>query len=294
MSPWPLDGCAEIRNRRAVARRQPAKLRAGFTMIEMIFSMSILSFSAAVFGGLMLAISSAWDFSTALEDSRRQAQTTLGRIKWMVQQAGIYKVSGQSTTLGLAVIATNWGSFQAPTTLVVWSGGSNGGLSALGLQPRLPLASELVVYTLDPTTPARFVEITFPGNLTTVDLRAASLTTTIQSLLTSGSPQKVLLCDRLHVTMPQLSSQPNIGDARFELNSSPTDSQISSVILGSQAWNALPWGQGLVGADRGLRTTNVRIELMLDPDPKNPTTSGGYTTAVPFFGSVNRQYVHQP
>ena len=294
MSPWPLD-CAGIRIRRADVRRKKEKLRAGFTLVEMIFSISILSFSAAVFGGLMLAISSAWDFSTALEDSRRQAQTTLSRIKWMVQQAGIYKVSGQSTTVGLAVIATNWGSYQAPTTLVVWSGGTNGGMNSTGLQVRLPLASELVVYTPDPVTPAQFMEITFPGNSTTVDFRAASLTTTIQSLLTSSSLQKIKLCDRVHVTLPPLSSQPNVGDARFELSFSPTDSQIAGVTMGSQAWNALPWGQGLVGADRGLRTANVRFELMLDPDPKKSTiTSNGYTTAIPFLGSVNRQYVYQP
>jgi prepilin-type N-terminal cleavage/methylation domain-containing protein len=294
MSPSPRNQIAAISHRRASARRTVVALRAGFTLVELIFTMSILSFSAAVFGGLMLAISAAWDHSTALEDSRRQAQSTLSRIKWMVQQAGTYRVAGQSTTLGVAVVPSTSGTYQAPATLVVWSGGPNGGMNGLGLQARLPVAAELVVYTPDPSNPARFVEVTFPADATVVDFRSGSFAATVQTLLASKSAQKILLADRLHVTAASSVSQPSLGNVRFELTASPSDSQISGVTVGSQAWNDLPWGQGLVGADRGLRTANVRIELLLDPDPKQPTTDSGYTTAVPFFGSVNRQYVFQP
>lgn len=267
--------------------------RGGFTLMEMMISVTVLSFSAMVFGGLMLAISSAWDHSTSLEDGRRQAQATLSRIKWMVQQSGTYATTGQSTTLGLAVVTTTWGAYPAPTTLCVWSGGTNGGMNALGLQNRLPVASELVVYTQDLTIPSRLVEVTFPGDSTIVDFNSNSFASTIQTLLASNSRQTVLICDRLHVTTSQTSA-PGLGDLRFELTESPSDSDIASVAVGSQAWNDLSWGQGLVGADRGLRTTNLRIELLLDPDPTKPATDNGYSTAIPFFGSVNRQYVFQP
>ena len=284
-------------NRQSPAGDCSLTVRAGFTLIEMVFSMTILAFSAGIFGGLMLAISSAWDHSTALEDSRRQAQTALSRIKWMVQQSGTYKVSGSPTVLGIGIVSTSWGTYQAPTTLVVWSGGANGGMNALGTQSRLPVASELVVYTPDSTNPARFVEVTFPGNSTAVDFKASGFTTTIQSLMTSNSRQSILLCDRLSaVALPQgaSSSSPPVGNARFELTASPTDSQISGVSVGSQGWNDLPWGQGLVAADRGLRTTNLRLELNLVPNPSKLTTDNGFSTAVPYFGSVNRQYVYQP
>ena len=294
MSPSPRNPVVRTCDRRAAARRPALTPRAGFTLVELIFTMSILSFSAAVFGGLIMAISSAWDHSTALEDSRRQSQGTLGRIKWMVQQAGTYRLTGQSTTLGLAVVSTDTGVYQAPTTLVVWSGGANGGLNAQGLLTRLPVASEVVVYAPDPSTPARFVEVTFPANTTVVDFRSGTFSTTIQSLLKLSTAQKILLCDRLHTSAGKTGTTINLGDARFELSAAPTDSQIAGVTVGSQAWNDLPWGQCLVGADRGLRTSNIRIELLLDPNPKKLTTDSGYSTSLPFLGSVNRQYVFQP
>lgn len=286
------DLCARRGSR--ISRCPQVNVRAGFTLVELIFSMTILAFTTAILGGLMLAIGSAWDHSSNLEDSRRQAQVTLNRIKWMVHQSGTYRLSGQSTVVGLAVIPTAAGFYQAPSTLVVWSGGSSGGMSAQGLQSRLPVASELVIYMPDASTPSRFVEVTFPSDTTSVDLASASLSTTIQTLLQSNTRQTILLCDRLQVTSMQAASTIKIGNSRFELSSSPSDFEIGAVTAGSQAWNALSWGQGLVSSDRGLRTTNVRIELLLDPNPKSPATdSSGYSTAIPFLGSVNRQYVYQ-
>lgn len=291
MLPSPLEFLCAALLRRGQFPRSARKIRTGFTLIEMMISMSILSFAAAVFGGLMLAIAAAWDHSTALEDSRRQAQTALNRIKWMIQQSGTYRVSGQSTQVGLAVITSSWGSYLAPTGLVVWSGGTNGGMNSQGPQSRLPKASELVVYVPD-TNPSRLVEVTFPGSSIDVDFQASSFAGTIQSLMGSTSRRSILLCDRLHATSASGSSS-STGNIRFELTASPTDGQISAVALGSQGWNDLPWGQGLVAADRGLRTASVRIELLLDPDPKKITSDNGYSTAVPFLGSANRQYVFQ-
>jgi type II secretory pathway pseudopilin PulG len=283
------------RDRRLTTRcRWQAKPRAAFTLVELIFSMTILSFSAAIFGGLVLAISGAWEHSTALEDSRRQAQAALGRIKWMVQQCGTYRVSGGATTVGLAVIGTNWGGYQAPTTLVVWSGGSQGGMNAQGLQSRLPIASELAVYVPDSTNPALLVEVTFPGNSTAIDFNANNLASSIESLLSSASRQSVLLANRVHVTRSTQRSLPELGNVRFELSHSPTDNEIAAVSVGSQDWNNLAWAQGLVGADYGLRTAHVRIELLLDPDPNRVATDGNFSTALPFPASVIRQYVYEP
>lgn len=294
MSPSLLNLRARTDDRRTTICRTEAKPRAAFTLIELIFSMAILSFSAAVFGGLMLAISGAWEHSTALEDSRRQAQAALGRIKWMVQQCGTYRVSGGATTPGLAVVGTNWGGYQAPTTLVVWSGGSHGGMNAQGLQSRLPVASELAVYVPDSTNPALLVEVTFPGNTIAIDFNASDFTTRIATLLSSTSRQSVVLADRVHVTPSTQTSLPRLGNVRFELRQAPTNSEIAAVTVGSQGWNNLAWGQGLVGADYGLRIANVRIELLLDPDPRKPASDRGFSTALPFPASVNRQYVYEP
>ena len=271
--------------------------RAGFTFVELMSSLVILTMTMTVLSGLILAISQAWDHSSALEESRKQAQAANSRIRWMVQQAGTYRMAGQSTTFGVGTVSQTWLFYQAPTILVVWSGGATGGMANLGTQSRLPVASELVVFAPDAQTPSKFVELTFPGNSTAVDFRAAGFSNTIGTLMKSANRKSVTLCDRLRVTSGQdymMYSAPTVGNARFELAYSPTDAQIAAASPGSQAWNDLPWAQGLVGADNGLRSLNVRIELLLERDPAKPQTDGSYTTALPFFGSANRQYVFQP
>lgn len=279
------------------SRRTEALARAGFTFVELMSSLAILTMTMTVLSGLMLAIGQAWDHSTALEESRKQAQATMSRIRWMVQQAGTYRTSGQSTMLGVGTVTQTWTFYQAPSVLVVWSGGATGGMADLGAQSRLPVASELVVYAPDAQLPAKFVELTFPGNSTQVDFRAASFSNTINTLMTSTNRKSVKVCDRLRVTASQnfgWYSTPSIGNARFEVAYSPTDAQVAGASPGSQNWNDLPWAQGMVGADNGLRSVNVRIELLLERDPAKPQTDNNYTTALPFFGSVNRQYVFQP
>lgn len=277
------------------ARPQVLSVRAAFTMLELLIAMTILSFSVAIFTGLTLATTTAWDHSSDLEETRRQAQSVLNRIKWMVPQAGTYRLAGQSTVVGLAVVSTSWAFYQAPATLVVWSGGAAGGMHQQGELSRLPLASELVVYCPDTRNPAEFVEATFPGNTTSMDFRSTTFPTAIQALLASTSCQKVRLCDRLHGTAAQGmgSGAANIANARFEISLTPSETAIAGVTTASAAWNSLPWSQGLVGDDRGLRTANVRVELLLDPDPASVTASNGFSTAIPFPGSVNRTYVYR-
>ena len=292
MSPLHLNRC-----RQQALYGPGAFARPGFTFVELMSSLVILTMTMTVLSGLMLAISQAWDHATALEESRKHSQATMSRIRWMVQQAGTYRMTGQSTTLGVATVNQTWMFYQAPSILVTWSGGATGGMASLGVQSRLPVASELVVYAPDTLTPSKFVELTFPGNSTPVDFRAASFTTTINTLMAWANRKSVKLCDRLRVTTSQnfgWYSVPSVGNSRFELIYSPTDSQITGASPGSQNWNDLPWAQGMVGADNGLRTANLRIELLLERNPAKPQTDNNYSTALPFFGSVNRQYVFQP
>ncbi len=277
-------------------RAAGAFARGGFTLVELMSSLVILTMTVTVLSGLILSVSQAWDHATTLEESRQQAQATMSRIRWMVQQAGTYRLAGQSTTIGVGIVTQTWVSYQAPSVLVVWSGGATGGMADLGVQSRVPVASELVVFAPDPQTPSKFVELTFPGDSTPVDFRAAGFSTTINTLLTSVNRKSVKLCDRLRVTTGQnfmWYGAVSVGNSRFELMYSPTDAQIAGASPGSQAWNDLAWAQGMVGADNGLRSLNVRIELLLERDPAKPQTDGNYTTALPFFGSANRQYVYQ-
>ena len=83
MSPLLRNRC-----RRQALRRPEASARAGFTFVELMASLVILTSTLTVLSGLMLAISQAWDHATALEEGRRQSLATMSRIRWMTQQAG--------------------------------------------------------------------------------------------------------------------------------------------------------------------------------------------------------------
>lgn len=268
--------------------------RHGFTLPELVIALTILTLVSTVLGGLTLAVRTAWDYTQGLEQAQWQAQAALERIKYMISQAGTYRASGQPTNVGLAVVTHRWGSVNVPDTLVVWSGGRNGGMSAAGLQARLPLVSELVIYTPDPQNAARLVETVVPTDPNSIDFRAADFATRIESLRTSAARQSVMLCDRLRTDAPTSGATITASELWFDLIQSPSGSELSGVTVGSAAWNALPWAQGIVSGETGLRQATVRIELQLEPDPTQPKTDGAWSTALPFFAAASSRYVYQP
>ena len=257
------------------------------TLAELLISMVILSLMCVVMAGMSHAVNSAWEYTKGVDGSEQQASATLDRIKYMVGQTGTYRVTGQPTRLGMAVIERSIDSTTVPDVLVLWTGGQNGGMAALGLQARLPVASELLVYTWSEKSPSHFLEITFPGDSTPMDFAASDFPTKVSTLLTSTTAERVTLCEKLRV-----NSKLPIGNSRFAIAWAPTDAELTATTPQTSAWLQLNWPQGAVGSLSGMRQATLSVELQIEPD--GVTATNGDVSAIPFFGSASVRYVYQP
>lgn len=268
----------------------------GITLIELTISLTITSFLTVILGALVMAVQTAWQYTSGLEEATMQANASLERMRYMVAQAGVYQTGGQPTTVGLAVVHHVWSGKSLPDVLVVWSGGRDGGMAATGLQNRLPLVSELVIYTWDSDAPHHLVELTFPTDSTEIDFASDSFPTAISNLLTTTSRKKLLLVDRLRrsqLSQSGASAAVFVGNVRFGLALTPTPNSLSGVTAGSAEWNALMWAQGIVTSEFGMRQATVRMELQIE-GRKQSADFVAETTALPFFGSVSYRYAYRP
>jgi len=280
----PTDG------RRSVAFRS----RSAFTLVELLIAATITAMVTVVLSGLVMAVQRSWSFTQACEEVSMQARASLDRMQTMIRQAGVYRLPGQPTRLGLAVVAHRWGFVRFPDVLVVWSGGREGGMSRQGVLERLPRLNELVIYTYEPDQPSCLVEIAFPDDGTPIDFDAATFSDTILDLLRSPSAERVLLCDRLRTSRLPSARRSNrrlIGLVRFELIRRPDEFELAMAESDPEAWQQLGWPQGIATRTSGLRQETVRIELQLTRHPTTDETPP--SEAIPFFGSASCRYVYQ-
>lgn len=296
----------------------------GMTLAELLISMTILSLMSVVLAGMSNAVNSAWSYTKGIEESDLQARAAFERIEYMVSQSGTYKLTGQPTRLGLAVVNRPVGAHQLPDVLVLWTGGRSGGMAASGLQSRLPILSELLIYTWNSSTPSQLVEVAFPGQTTAFDFAATDLATQVTNLLASTSAEGIPICERLRVSSmnasssstslsyptgpsspygPSLPETPtstpssssaasSVGNLRFTLTLTPSDTDLASASPQTTAWTQLNWPQGTFGSRSGIRQANLQIELQVEPD--GIVRASDTVTAIPFFGSASRRYVYEP
>lgn len=271
--------------------------RAGLTLVELLMAVSVTSVLSIVLGGLMLAVRTAHEHSTGLETSTTQATAASDRIRYMVAEAGVYQLPGEPTTAGLAVVHHRTSAGDLPDVLVVWSGGRSGGMAGQGVLARLPRVEELVIYCPDPQDAAGLVEITVPGDSSDVDFRSAGFAKTILSLIASAQVETVLICDRIRPTaLGAFGGFPaeEVGNVRFTLEWTPDEAEIDSTAPGSAEWYALPWAQGIVAGDSGLRQANVCMEFQVESRAYEARPTGTNWAAVPYFASASHRYVYSP
>lgn len=272
-------------------------LRGGLTLAELLMAMAISSILIVALGGIVTTTQSAWSHTKGIEDSQAQVTATFDRIKMMVSQAGIYQTSGQPPQVGLAVVTHSWNSMDIANTLVVWTGGRNGGISNQGVLARLPNINELLIYTIDPNDSHNLVEIALPGVNSTIDFNSPSFNSTIRSAIQSTAVESALLSNRVKKTQFILSGSPwgpSTGNIRFEIIKSPSDSSLSGVSPGTSAWMDLPWPQGTASANSGLRQVTINYEMQFESTERTSLNDLNSPTALPFFGSSSRYYAHTP
>ncbi len=292
------------------------------TLAELLIAMAIMGLMTVVLAGMSNAVNSAWAYTKGVESTEQQAAAAFDRIKYMLAHTGTYRLTGQPTRLGLAMVPRTLGTATIPDVLVLWTGGRNGGMSALGTQTRLPVASELLAYTWDSTNPSQLLEVAFPSSTNNIDFAATDFATTIASLLTSLTADRIPLCGHLRVTSlsattptpvttyptggmygPSISTTPTtttsttdasetIGCARFDIAWAPTDAELATATPGSTQWYQLNWPIGAVSGRSGMRQATLNLELQIEPDGVDAGT--GSVNAIPFFDSGSVRYVYEP
>ncbi len=267
----------------------------GFTLVELVMGMGISSILVFVIGGLVFAVQQANSLSQNLEAVTTQAQASIDRIEFMVSHAGTYRGSNGTIQPGIAIVTRQLAGMEFPEILVIWSGGREGGMADAGTLDRLPLVSEMIVYTYDPEDASRLVEIAFPNVDVEVDFTDDDFGDRVRAGIHSDLAESILLCDRLSMTdlSQDSSSLTGIGHMRFEMETSPSDGDLSGINPGTEAWNNLRWAQGISTSSSGIRQTNVRIELQLSSEPVNHAETDEIV-AIPFFGSVSHRHVYHP
>jgi len=271
--------------------------RSGLTLVELLMSMAISSVLIVALGGIVTATQSAWIHTQGIEDSQAQVTATFDRIKMMVSQAGVYQVSGQPPQVGLAVVTHPWNYIDIPDTLIVWTGGRNGGISDNGTLTRLPKMNELLIYTLDPNDPHNLIEVALPDSTTEIDFNSSSFKNTIRTAIKSNTAESALLCNRFKNSQYLLSGTPlgpAAGNLFFEIIKTPSDSSLSGVTAGTSSWMNLSWPQGIVSASSGLRQVSVHYEAHIEILERTSLNDVNSTTALPFFGSCTRIYAYTP
>ncbi len=88
------------------------------------------------------------------------------------------------------------------------------------------------------------------------------------------------------------ASTQSIGNARFTLTLTPTDSELASAAPQTTAWMQLSWPQGTFGNRSGIRQVTLQIELQVEPD--GIVRASDTVSAIPFFGSASLRYVYEP
>ncbi|WP_339730382.1 prepilin-type N-terminal cleavage/methylation domain-containing protein [uncultured Gimesia sp.] len=286
----------ELGRVRFCAERAPGS-RGGLTLVELLMAMAISSILVVALGGIVTATQSAWKHTQGIEDSQAQITATFDRIKMMVSQAGIYQVSGQPPQVGLAVVTNSWNSIDIANTLVVWTGGRNGGISDQGTLTRLPKINELLIYTSDPDDAHNLIELALPDIDSSIDFNSSSFNSTIRSAISSNSAESALLSNRIKASQFILSGNPwgtPVGNIRFEIVKTPSDSNLSGVSPGTSAWMNLSWPQGTASATSGLRQIRINYEIQFETAERTALNDANSPTALPFFGSSSRYYAYVP
>ncbi len=265
-----------------------------FTLVEVLIAATITTVVALVLTGLALGVQRTWSLTGSTNETLAQGRAALERIEYSVRRAGVYRLPGRPSRVGLAVVCHNFRRLELPDVLVVWCGGREGDLSQTPVLERLPRLNELLVYTWDPDRPSHLVEIAF-DQTSPIDFDGAFFDWQIRRLVRrSSAKRRVLLSDRLRsVVLPRVVSprRVRVGLVRFELRRTPDDELLAELEPGSPEWFELPWAAGVVSETSGLRQATVRVELQLTA---GPDAGDSPSRSVPFFAAIGRRHVYLP
>jgi hypothetical protein len=253
------------------------------TVVELLFAVLIMAIVAASLQAMIGSVEIANDYSQGYGTATQHARVAFNRI-----DAAIHSAYGKSIYPGVWVTQDTDGQWTYPNTLIVWQP------SGTPVNPAgPPLVQELVIFCPDPNQPNDLVQLTVPGNMTSVPTTSlGAFTTLIDSLKTSSTASKIVLTNLLNVVSISGSSgvvsRPAV---RFVVTYTPSAAAWSSYLSGSIAWGNLPWPQGMVSSAEGREEVWLCSEIQLVPGVTWTGENSAAATALPFLGSTCFSYV---
>ncbi len=252
-------------------------------MAEMIVAVGLVALIGVAMATLSTAAFQSSDFVEQSGEAMQHARVAIARI-----QRAVAAAHTSEEFPGFLVVSRPVSTYQFYDTLVVWL--PDGEPAS---PDGLPLASELVLFTYDESSPNRLVEITTPTlavpTSSTGDT-AAWLALTA-SMKTHPNAVVVQLSDLLHTANVSGTGGGLRGVLQFAPFHQPSEQEWQDYQLGNTAFTELPWVQGIHSSQSGLRQSRVAFDFQLQGDRTATATTA---TVIPFFGSAAVYYELNP
>lgn len=241
------------------------------TLVELLVAGVVLTMIVGAMVALAKTVQVGADYAHGRGEIAQHGRVVIDRIERAVRTA-----HATPTEPGVAVVTRIVGAHALPDTLVVWRGDAN--------VDAVPQASEIVVYAPNYSQPQELLELTFPGDATTVSFsNATTLKATIDGLRSTGT--QAVLTTLLHTVEPSLNSG-LCGCVWFVAELHPTAGEMQNYNYGMTTWESLPWPQGWNSSTTAMRQAWVRLEVQLKPDENAATVGEQRGDHAAFFGSA--------
>ena len=277
---------------RPTPRRHPAR-RAGFTLVELLVSVTLLAMLAATTAGLTAAASRAREHADRLGGGVAGSHAAFERVRRAVSRAGVYRSGDGRVVPGIRAAGPDVLGGPQDTTLVVWTGddaeADDPDFAATVWEDRLPLVRELTVFAPDPADPSVFREFRFPTDDRPVDFLSPTFRADVDRLLRNLTPRWHRLCDGVRTV--RTGGGP-LAAVDFTVESTPTPRELADYDAGLLAAAELRWVGGGHGSGWGLRGLRVRTELQIAGGRGDAPAGVDAEQAVPYFASAERIYRH--
>jgi hypothetical protein len=258
-----------------------ARSRQGLTLAELLVAATIMLMIATAVASLAATVNATNSYCQGHTVAAQHARVVLSRIENAVEGA-----AASEQFPGCLVVTEQAGSAQLPSTLVVWKPATATAANPTGL----PLVSELVIFSPDPTSPGRLLEIRAPDETGVCPATGdtAAWRTLTARLTTSQTTNKIVLTDRLR-TAPLTGSWTSAltpadlrGVIRFRCLVAPTQQEFALYRSGLKTWQSLAWPLDSFRATSGTRAVACQTEIQIAPG----NMESAALTALPFYGST--------
>lgn len=247
---------------------------------------------AASLAAMTVSARSAEDRLARIETARRHADVAFDRMQRAVHRAGIYKLPGAASVLGVRTCEYEYFDVRSSTRLVCWTGGRDGNLAAASPSTTLPTAEQLLVFAESPLGSGSLFEITFPGNTATVSFTQSDwqFKSQIDGLVAGATAEAIPLAEslRMYTTDAYYGGGHDEAAVQFCPHWSPRQGDLDAANSAS-AWEDLSWYRGQHTATSGLRHLMVRIDLQLPLHTDDREAAASW----PFFATAERVYHHE-